>query len=210
MKSKSIKAEKYDAEGAVTVMEIAFYTHGNLNSLEEMRAGNAAVIRTGQYLIDHKRISRGLNVYVEAIQKAPSPIAIVTEAMAQYHANRAEEIFAAMEAERLANPQPEPVKKKRKKKKAAVEVDPNKPLTNAGVSFMKEALKLKQEKIEKKRKERVARIGKAGHHADSQAAKEIHGNDDYIIIDEAHIEVVGTSSFSNILKTVMPPAQVLQ
>lgn len=210
MKSKSIKAEKYDAEGAVTVMEIAFYTHGNLNSLEEMRAGNAAVIRTGQYLIDNKRISRGLNVYVEAIQKAPSPIAIVTEAMAQYHANRAEEIFAAMEAERLANPQPEPIKKKKKKKKAAVVVDPNKPLTNAGVSFMKEALKLKQEKIEKKRKERVVRIGKAGHHADSQAAKEIHGDGDYIIIDEAHIEVTCDPAFSNILETVRASAQVLQ
>lgn len=209
MKSKSIKLQKYDAEGAVTVMEIAFYTHGNLNSLAEMKAGNAAVRATGQYLIDHKRISRGLNVYVEAIQTAPSPIAIVTEAMAQYHANRAQEIFDAMEAERLANPQPEPIKKKKKKKKAAV-VDPNKPLTNAGVSFMKEALKMKQEKIEKKRQERVARIGKAGHHADSPAAKEMVRNGDYIIIDEGHIEV-GDASYATILKAVTErPAQVNQ
>ena len=184
---KPIKLEKYDAEGAVTVMELAFFLHGNLNSLEEMRAGNAGAIKAGKSLIANKRIPRGLTVYVEAIIKAPYPIVIISEAMLQYHNNRAEELFAAMEAERLANPQPEPTKKKKKKKKAQVVVDPTKPLTNAGVSFMKEALKLKQEKIEKKRKERVARIGKSGHHADSTAAKKLSAvEDSIIIVDECH------------------------
>lgn len=198
---KTIKPPKYDAEGALLVLELAFYIHGNLETLNGMNAGNKAVREIGQNLITNKRVPGGLFIYIDAIKQAPNPIQMITEAFAQFHLARAEEMAALAKLERDNAPKVAAPKKKKKKKAVPELIDPNKPLTRAGVQWMKDALQNKQDKIEKKRKERVARIGKAGHHADSTAAKETFGTGEYIIIDEAYVEVTGIPH-SDILKTI--------
>lgn len=184
--NKSIKAPKYDAEGALLVLELAFYQHGNLNSVKEMDAGNEAVRRCGQAMITNKRVPGGLFVYIDAILKAPNPIQMITEAWAQFHSARAEESAALAKVELAANkPAYVPRKKKKKKKLAPAMIDPEKPLTHSAVAWMKDALKNKMDKIEQKRKERVTRIGKAGHHADSVASIQLQADSEMIGLDKA-------------------------
>lgn len=194
---KPKKYQRYDLESAMLVLEIAFYQAGSLDSLKEMQAGNDAVRACVQKLIDDKRVSAGQRIYIASIQKAPNPISMITEAWAQFHFARAEEKALVATMARLTSRENEPddlpvQKKKKGKKTIPVVVDPNKPLTRAGVSSMKEALRKKQEALEAKQKVRAPRR--------KEATEFEHG---IIVVDEMHCELSETT-FAQVLDKLLP------
>lgn len=204
---KPAKLTKYEPEGALTILELAFYQNGGLDSKKDLDAGNAAVRASVEFLIKNKRVSKGFFVSLEAIAKAPNPIVIITETWAVFQLARIEEKARELREARIAaglpaeeEPAPKARKSKKKKKKAVPElIDPNKPLTHGAVKWMKDALQNKQELIERRRKERMAQNGKLDHVAA-----------DPIVIDVSPITVVNISSHPSVARSATGTLQATQ
>lgn len=204
--TKKTKPARYTSETALLTMELAFYQNGSLDSLKDLKAGNAAIIKTGQAMIDNKRISAGLRVYILAIMKAPCPLQLIVEAWVEFHFARVADLETLIQIKCLytgvpydpPKPAPEPkaakepaAPKKRHKRKEKVKVDPA-TVTNKGASFLKDALNSRNASREQKRQLKMAGSGKSSYRMDSGLASRMLENSCTVVapLDEEPVELL--------------------